>query len=424
MYLLNCGLMAKIFLFVLKPDGIKLNKKNIIIITHHYPPEATGGASRIYEMAESLKSMYNVSILCPPPTFPFTKYKKVRYIYHKEKNGDNIARLWTFQPSGHNPSFWKRILYYLIFPIFASFYLITQLRDASLVIISVPPSPLLITSLVTRLFRKKIVIDVRDLWTEVAVSLSYIKESSLILKLTRRFEKYCLEKSDLIITNSRIMLSTLDSNLKISHKHKTRYFPFSVNLDSFKHVSQVSKKMEIVYIGNLGTAQNINTLIEAFSLVLEKIPDLNMNFYGGGDQEEELKHLAKDLKLEQKIQFNNPVPRNEIPAILSGSMLGLIPLSSNKAVRYALPTKSFEYFALGLPVVAYGSSEELECVINESGAGIFVRGDDKRKIAEAIVKIITDKDMREKCSANGRKFAEKSNFHSLVADIGAVIGEK
>ena len=402
-----------------------MTKKNVIIITHHYPPEATGGASRIYEMAESLKRMYNVSILCPPSTFPFTKYKKARYLYHKEEyNGQRIIRFWTFQPSRHNPSLGQRILYYAIFPILASFYLITHLKDVSFIIISVPPSPLLITSLIARLFRKKLLIDVRDLWTDVAVSLSYIKEDSLILKLARNFENYCLEKSDLIITNSRVVFDTLHSKLNTLNKHKIRYFPFSVNLESFRRISGISKKMEVVYIGNLGTAQNLNTLIEAFPLVLQKIPDLKMHFYGGGDREQELKELVKDLKLEKNIQFNNPVPRNEIPAILSRSMLGIVALSSNKAVRYALPTKSFEYFALGLPVVAYGSSDELEWVMRESGAGICIRGDDKKEIGEAIVKLINDKDMLEKYSNNGRKFAEKNNFHSLVIDMQTLIGEK
>src|SRR5687768_10389699 len=111
-------------------------KKNVIIITHHFPPESTGGASRIYEMAQTLRDVYNVIILCPPPTFPFTKYKKARYLYHKEdQNGQEIIRFWTFQPSKHKPSLGQRILYYAIFPFFASFFLITHLKDVTFIII-------------------------------------------------------------------------------------------------------------------------------------------------------------------------------------------------------------------------------------------------------------------------------------------------
>ena len=376
-------------------------------------------------MAQTLKDVYNVTILCPPSTFPFTKYEKARYVHHKEyQNGLQIIRFWTFQPSKHKPSLGQRILYYGIFPILASFYLLTHLKNVSLILISIPPSPLLITSLVSRLFKKKLIVDVRDLWADVAVSLSYIKEDSLLLKLVRNFENYCLEKSDLIIANSRIVYDTLNSNLKPTNKHMIKYFPFSVNLESFKSVKAITSKRDIVYIGNLGTAQNLKTLIEAFQEVLRQIPDLKLGFYGGGDCEPELKEVVKNLDLEKNIQFNNPVPRKEVPDILARSVLGIVALSSNKAVRYALPTKTFEYFALGLPVVAYGSSDELEWVIKESGAGIFVRGGDKREIAEAIVMLLSDKDMCKKYSINGRKFAEKNNFHSLVFDMQALIGEK
>lgn len=399
-------------------------KKKVIIITHHFPPEATGGASRIYEMAQTLKDVYNVIILCPPATYPFTKYEKARYLYNKQdRNEPNIIRFWTFQPSKHKPSLVQRILYYGIFPTLASCYLLTHLRDVTFIIISIPPSPLLITSLIIRLFKKKILIDVRDLWADVAVSLSYIKEDSLMLKLVRKFENYCLGKSDLIIANSRIIYNTLNSNLKTKNKQMIKYFPFSVNLESFKSVKGITNKREIVYIGNFGTAQNLKALIEAFPAILQKIPDLKMNLYGGGDCEPELKEIVRNLKLEKNIQFYNPVHRKEIPAILSRSMIGIVALSSNQAVRYALPTKTFEYLASGLPIVAYGSSDEVERVLRESEAGIYVKGDDKKDIADAIINLISDKDSLEKYSLNGRKFAEKNTFHSLISDMQNLIGE-
>lgn len=376
-------------------------------------------------MAQTLKDTYNVIILCPPPTFPFTKYKKARYVYHKEyHNGLQVNRFWTFQPSKHKPSLGQRILYYGIFPTLAPFYLLTHMKDVSFILISIPPSPLLITSLVARLFKKKLLIDVRDLWADVAVSLSYIKEDSLILKLVRKFENYCLEKSDLIITNSRIVYENLKLNLNISNDKKLKYFPFSVNLESFKSISGITRKREIVYIGNLGTAQNIRALIEAFPTVLQKVPDLKINFYGGGDCEQELKELVRDLNIEKNVEFNNPVPRDEIPTILSRSMLGIVALSNNKSVRYALPTKSFEYLASGLPILAYGSSDEVERVLRESQGGIYVKGDDRKEIAEAIVKIVNDKGAFETYSINGRKFAESNIFHSLISDMQTLLEEK
>lgn len=401
-----------------------MSKKSVIIITHHFPPEATGGASRIYEIVQKLKDNYNIIVVCPPPTYPFTKYKKARYFYRKEVHNDyEVIRCWTFQPSGSRPSIRQRMLYYAIFPILASFYLITHLKDVSFIVISIPPSPLLTASIVARLFKKKLLVDVRDLWADVAVSLSYISKDSLKLKLVRKFENYSLGKADLIFTNSRIVYDTMNKTLKKTNESKIKYVPFSVNLDTFKVIKGIRRKRQVVYIGNFGAPQNLEALIEAFPLVLRKIADLKLNFYGGGDHEIELKNLVGNLHMEQYIQFYNPVPRDEIPDILSQSLLGIIPLSSNQAVHYALPTKSFEYFASGLPVVAYGSSVELERVLNESGAGIYVRGDNIKDIADAIVNVISDRTNFDKYSANGRTFAEKNVFDSLPLDIEALMGK-
>jgi glycosyltransferase involved in cell wall biosynthesis len=392
-------------------------KKKVIIITQHFPPEATGGASRLYEMARTLQDLYDVTVVCPPPTFPFNKYKREKYPYRKEKvNGFRVFRLWTYQPSKSKPSIFLRLIYYAVFPILAFFFLIGHLHGVSFVIITTPPSPLLITSLAVRLFRKKLIIDVRDFWIDLAVSLSYLKEDSFIVRWARKFEEYCWRKSDLIITNSRIIYEILSSDSKHANS-KIKYFPFSVDLEVFKKVNGTPRKRQIVYIGNFGTAQNLKALISALPLVLEQVSDIKIQLYGGGDCEPEIKSLARDLDLEEYVKFNDPVPREQIPLILSQSMLGIIALSSHNVVRYALPTKSFEYFASGLPVVAYGASDELELIMKKSQAGIYVRGDDKKEIADAIINMINDNAAQEQYSINGRKFAEENTFHSLISDV-------
>jgi glycosyltransferase involved in cell wall biosynthesis len=267
-----------------------------------------------------------------------------------------------------------------------------------------------------RLFKKKILIDVRDLWTDVAVSLSYISKDSIMLKAMRKFERYSLEKADLILTNSKIIYDNLVQTLTKS-RNKIKYYPFQVNLKSFKYSKGVPRKTRLVYIGNLGAAQNLEALISAIPSVIKCVPDIDLHFFGGGDREQDLKELVIRLKLDKFIHFNNPVPREQIPGILSESMVGIIALSSSKAIRYAIPTKSFEYFASGLPVVAYGASEELEKILFESDAGIYVNGNDELEIARAIIKIMTDKESFDKFSNNGRNFVENNSFHSIQSEV-------
>jgi len=167
--------------------------------------------------------------------------------------------------------------------------------------------------------------------------LCYLKEDSFIVRWARKFEEYCWKKSDLIITNSRIIYDTLSSDTNHAKNAPIKYFPFSVDLDVFKKVNGTPRKKQIVYIGNFGTAQNLKALISALPLVLQQISDIKIQLYGGGDCEPQMKSLAKHLDIEKYIKFNDPVPREEIPLILSESTLGIIALSNHNVVRYALP---------------------------------------------------------------------------------------
>ena len=136
----------------------KIVMKKVLIIAPNFLPESVGGASRIYEMAKKMKNEFDVSVICPPPTYPFTKYDKSNQIFKRENfEGITIYRIWTYQPSTKNPSFLGRMFYYTIFPILTNLFLFRLLQNTSFVIISTPPSSLLITSWVVRLFKKKLI---------------------------------------------------------------------------------------------------------------------------------------------------------------------------------------------------------------------------------------------------------------------------
>ena len=123
------------------------------------------------------------------------------------------------------------------------------------------------------------------------------------------------------------------------------------------------------------------------------------------------------MKLERSCIFNNPVSRSEIPLILSRSLLGVVALAIDESLYYAMPTKTFEYLSCGLPVFAYGSSNELERILQESKSGKFVRTKDPKKIAEELIQLVNDKDVLETYSKNGRRFIEKNTEVASLAEL-------
>ena len=390
--------------------------EKVLIIAPNFPPESVGGASRIYEMAKQMQEDYDVTVICPPPTYPFTKYKKSKHLFHKETLDDiKICRVSTYQPSTQNPSFLGRFLYFTIFPILTNFLLFRLLHDVSFVIISTPPSSILITSWIVRLFQKKCIIDVRDLWIDALVSLRYLNKNSFIVKLVRKFEIDCWKKCDLIVANSTTTIDRIKRILGLNSL-KIKYLPYSANLKVFKKENTETER-QIVYIGNFGISQALEVLINAMPIIISKIPEINLKLYGGGFCESKIRNLVKELKLEKSIQFFNPVSRNEIPAILSKSLIGIVSLQDNEGLRSAIPTKTFEYLACSLPIVAYGKSDELKRIIEESNAGIYIDNNNEKEIGNSLIKLLSDEEKLKKYSENGRKFMEQKIDFSFMKEI-------
>jgi len=388
--------------------------KKILIITHNFPPESVGRASRIYELAKFLKNHFKILVLCPPPTFPFTKYGKECYLYSKENFEDlELFRLWTFQPSKNNPTSFQRIMYYLGFSFFSSIFLLIKSRKVSAIIFSTPPQSTLFATLIARLIRKKIIIDVGDLWETAG---GHNVNRGFLRKRMKNFEINCYKKSDAVITNNLIIQNIVKEICGKNDSSKVIYFPYNVDLNKFKK-HDVKRESEIVYIGNYGPLQNIESIIEAIPIVIQKFPELKLQLYGGGDSESKLKNLVKELKIEKFCKFNKPIPSSEIPLVLSKSQVGIVPLAMLNELRYATPTKIFEYFACELPVFSYGPSLELERLLTESGSGINVKSDDPKKIAEGLIQFLQNEKRLEDFSSNGRRFVEMRKDSSQIRDL-------
>lgn len=385
--------------------------KKIIVVTHNFPPEAVGGASRIFEMVREIQKSFEVEVICSPPTYPFTKFPfSNKLIQHEIMNKIPVHRLWTYQPKKRSPSFLSRVSYYVFYPILASFYLIKKIKGDTIIIITNPPPTLLITSLVVRVFRKKHIIDMRDFWIDAAISLGFIKNKFLVDCL-KKFEKYCLKKSSMIITNSMYIQKILSQE---QVNKKIKYVPFNVNLTQFKKI-KCDVENDLVYIGNIGTAQNLEKAIQAISIVVKKLPRIRFEIYGGGDKEESVRKQINELGLNQNILIHNPVPREEIPKILSKSKIGIVPLANNENLAYAIPTKTFEYMACQVPIIAYGSSVELKRIMTESNSGIFVEGD-SNELAEKILILLDNKELIESYQENGRGFIMKQNSFTFLEE--------
>lgn len=378
----------------------------VVIISQHFPPERSGNASRIYDMAVNLsKQDLDIVVLSPPPTFPTGSFKRTwKLLASRDIDGIKNSQIWTWQPVSRDPKFLDRIAYYLIFPLCACFWILANYNRFDIIITSSPP---LFTGIpgfmAKKLFNKPWILDVRDRWIDASISLGFLKKGSLYEKLSRNFERLCYTNSDLIAVTTRELGKKVSSSEEIAHK--IVLIPNGVDTDYFYPLSKI-KKNQIIYAGNVGYAQDLDKVIIALKQIIKK-HDLRLLIVGDGDIKEQLEEVVKKEGLEDNVIFTGVMPRDKIPQLLSESLIGLAPLKKMETLEYAVPTKAYEYMACGIPFLGCGNGEILSLAV-ESGAGVIV-DNTPEAIAKEVLKLLNNREEIELMGKNGRNFV-KSNY--------------
>ncbi|MCB5188077.1 glycosyltransferase family 4 protein [Methylobacillus caricis] len=173
----------------------------------------------------------------------------------------------------------------------------------------------------------------------------------------------------------------------------------------------------VVYLGTLASIRQLDTIIEAFSLVLLKHSDAKLIMVGDGNKPEErfaLEKLASKLNILHAIEFTGFVPIERAWGIAAAAEVCLSPFFPTKTLASASPTKLVEYLALGRPVVCNNHPEQSD-VITASGAGICVDWSAKA-FADAIVSMLDEPEKTEEMAAKGPLWVKQNRTYNRIAD--------
>ncbi|MFT6748809.1 MAG: hypothetical protein ACJAQ1_000735, partial [Flavobacterium sp.] len=171
--------------------------EEIVIISNYYPPEKGAASNRIEQLALKLKeNNYKVIVICPLGNYPkgalFPEYKG-RFIVTENRANITIKRLWIYPSISKN--LFVRLLSVLSFSGCLFFYLLLKKTPQKVVVQSPPLLLSFISVLVLSLKKKKIILNVSDLWPLAAIELNALKKGSISHKFSLFFERFIYKKS-------------------------------------------------------------------------------------------------------------------------------------------------------------------------------------------------------------------------------------
>lgn len=182
---------------------------------------------------------------------------------------------------------------------------------------------------------------------------------------------------------------------------------------------QVNAKPYILSVARLEESQkDYTTLLKAYKIADEKrngqMPELRI--FGKGRDELKLKSLAQSLGLDGKVMFMGHSP-NPLPWFLKCDAFVL----SSKFE--GLPVVLVEALVLSRPIVVTDCPVGPAEVLDNGGCGILVPVGDIDAMADALVKISTDKEFVQRCIDNGKVHTQKFVWEASSQKFNALARE-
>jgi glycosyltransferase involved in cell wall biosynthesis len=165
----------------------------------------------------------------------------------------------------------------------------------------------------------------------------------------------------------------------------------------------------LLYFGRLDIYhKGLDTLLEAFALLLKQQPELELRIAGRGKDAEKVREMADKLGVASNIRLLGAVSDEERNRLLASAAVQLMP---SRFEGFGLAAA--EAMAAGVPLVA-SSAGSLPEVVDEPNGGLLVPAGNARALADTARRLLFDWNARETLSARARESAKRFSWASVA----------
>lgn len=319
--------------------------RSVVLVTHsHYPDDI-----RNEKEALALRDAgFRVTVFC---------LRRGRQPMREWSEGIEVRRI----PIEHKRGGAARYLFeYLGFFLLVgwSLSLLAIARRPVAVQVSNPPDPLVFVALVPRLLGSRVVLDMHEPVPELYASIRRAPLTSPGIRALAWAEGLATRFASHVVTVSEACRETFTR--RGTPREKITVVPNVCEariFDPSRYSSADSGEpgggpLRLIYHGTLVPRYGVDIAVRAMATIRERVPDARLIVYGRGEFAAEIERLARDLGVADVVEMGGFVPLDRIPEKIAQASVGIVPNRKDIFTDLVLPTKLFEYVAMGKPVVA------------------------------------------------------------------------
>ncbi len=236
---------------------------------------------------------------------------------------------------------------------------------------------------------------------------------TLALRLSRMIQRIALRHSRVLISPSLSHLREISAELHGAHP-PIEIIPnavgsMSLDAGSAPACPALDALLErtgslVLYVGRIEKCKGILTLLEAAARVHQAVPDCRFVLAGARHstlRERDIEALLDRLKIREVVTFLGHVPHEHLAKLYSRATVSVVPSHYETFGLAALESMKF-----GVPVVAAAAGSLPEIVL-DGVTGLLAPPGDAEAMATAVIRVLTDGDLREDLSRNARQRAQQ-----------------
>ncbi len=391
----------------------------ILVISQYFWPENF----RVNDLCLELQNRgHEVSVLTGKPNYPLGKFMTGYSFFNKKKENYNGIRVFRTPliPRGKGGVI-NLMLNYFSFALFASLRIFFILEKFDRIIVyQLSPATLGFAGILAKWkFKANLYFYIQDLWPESIVDAGGVN-SKIVSNIINSMMNLFYNKSSQIWVQSTGFTQNLQnkgvdiSKIKFLPNTVESFYKPEIALEKYK--AYFPSGFNIVYAGNIGVAQDFDSILKSAKILNDKNIFVNWIIIGDGREKTSIIEKVYKLNLSKQFYFLGSYATSEMPKLFACVDVLLVSLKSSKIFSLTIPTKLQSYLACGKPIIGIIDGVAAS-IIQESNSGMCSASGDYINLAKNVESFLNKKlEERNQYGKNAHNYFLNNYERNIVYD--------